>query len=282
MPTTDFTDDIRAGFQHDQPTPPDRPVNRAARVAWLTLGGLLAIASLFWGTMSVIGVLAHGEYQEDFTFAAQDVRAVDIRSDDGSITVVAEPVETVSVTAEVSDGLFATEVEVEVVSGVLEIRGGCPALSSVWCEVDFTVSIPADRPITVDASNGSVLVRDSAARLDVDNDNGGIELDGISGQVRARNDNGRIVGRRVTSETVDAATSNGRIELDFAEPPTTVTARTANGSIEVDVPDEDVLYRVELSTGNGTRDNTVRTDPASDRLIDLSTDNGSITVRPTT
>ncbi|WP_158412528.1 DUF4097 family beta strand repeat-containing protein [Ilumatobacter nonamiensis] len=282
MTTTDFTDDVRTQFRSADPPSTDRAGNRTARVAWLALGGLLAVASLFWGTMNVIGVLAHGEYQEDFSFAADDVRAVDIRSEDGSITVIAEPVETVTVTADVSDGLFATDVDAEVVSGVLEIRGDCPALSSVWCEVDFTVSVPADRPITVDASNGSVLVRGFASRLDVDNDNGSIDLDGVSGQVRASNDNGRIVGTRLTSGIVDASTSNGRIELAFAEPPTTVTGRTDNGSIEVTVPDEDVLYRVDLSTDNGSRDNAVRTDPASDRLIDLTADNGSVTVRPAT
>jgi DUF4097 and DUF4098 domain-containing protein YvlB len=59
-----------------------------------------------------------------------------------------------------------------------------------------------------------------------------------------------------------------------------VYARTQNGSIEVVVPDTDVLYRVEMDTSHGGTDNLVRTDPNSDRTIDLSTSNGSITVRP--
>ena len=41
-----------------------------------------------------------------------------------------------------------------------------------------------------------------------------------------------------------------------------------------------MLYRVDLRTDNGSTDNLVRTDPASDHVIDLSTDNGSITLRP--
>jgi len=196
MSTTDFADDLRTELLRSDRPATDAPGGRTARIAWLTIGGLLAAAALFWGTMNVIGVLAHGERQEDFTFAAEDVRAVDIESEDGSITVIAEPVDTVTVSAAVSNGLIATDVDAQIVSGVLEVRGRCPALAAVWCAADFTVSVPADRPITVDASNGSVLIRDSTARLDIDNDNGSIDLEGVTGQIRIRNDNGRVVGRR--------------------------------------------------------------------------------------
>jgi len=41
-----------------------------------------------------------------------------------------------------------------------------------------------------------------------------------------------------------------------------------------------VLYRVDLQTDNGSTDNAVRTDPSSDHVIDLSSGNGSLTVRP--
>ena len=83
------------------------------------------------------------------------------------------------------------------------------------------------------------------------------------------NDDGRIVGRRLTAAAVDARNTNGRIELSFLDPPQSVSASAENGSIEVVVPDTEVLYRVEMDTGHGGTDNLVRTDPNSDRAIDL-------------
>lgn len=278
--TATMTDDSQARADDHRGTASDTfPSSRVARSVWLTLGGLIAIAALGWGTFNVVGLLAHGEYTTTWEFSADDVRAVDIRSDNGSMTVIAAPVDVVEVTADVSDGLAATDVSAEIVSGVLELRGGCPVAALVWCDVGFTVSVPADRPITIDATDGSVVVRDTTARVDVDNDNGSIEVDGVTGEVRASNDNGSFIGRNLGSDILAASTSNGTIELVFSDPPTTVSGRTSNGRIEVTVPDEEVLYRVEMRTQNGSADSSVRTDPASDRLIDLETDNGSITVR---
>jgi len=207
------------------------------------------------------------------------VTSLAVRNESGSVTITATPGDSVIVVAEVSDGWQTTDLSMEVVDGVLDLRADCPAFVSPWCNVDFTISIPANRPVTVDGS-GTVRVRGMAASVDIDSDDGRAELDDVSGDIRVSNDDGRIVGRRLTAATVDARNSNGRIELSFIDPPQSVYARTQNGSIEVVVPDTEVLYRVEMDTSHGGTDNLVRTDPNSDRTIDLATSNGSITVRP--
>lgn len=255
------------------------PGSRAARVVWLTLGGILAIAALAWGTYSVISVLAHEEHTERSTFASSDVSSLRVSNESGSVTITATPGDTVTVVAGVSDGWQTTDMSMQVVGGVLELQTDCPAFVSPWCSVDFTVSIPADRPITVDGS-GAVRVRGMSESVDIDSDDGRIELDDISGTIDVSNDDGRIVGRRLTAPSVDARNTNGSIELSFIDPPQSVVARTSNGSIDVVVPDAEVLYRVEMDTSHGGTDNLVRTDPNSDHVIDLSTRNGSITVRP--
>ena len=255
------------------------PGSRAARAVWITLGGILAIAALCWGTYNVISILAHEEYTARSTFASSDVAALAVANDSGSVTVTATPGDTVTVVAEVSDGWRSTDVSTEVVDGVLELRSNCPVVVSLWCYVDFTVAIPADRSVSVDGS-GAVRVRGMTAAIDIDSDDGRIELDDVSGDITVSNDDGRIVGRRLRAPTVDARNHNGSIQLSFLDPPRSVAARTSNGSIVVVVPDAEVLYRVEMSTSHGGTDNLVRTDPDSDRVIDLSTRNGSITVRP--
>lgn len=264
-------------------SPPDPPRSSggspAARAVWITLGGILAIAALGWGTYNVISLLAHEERTERETYAVADVDRLEIDNGSGSVSIVASDSDTVEVVAEISDGWHTTHVASEVVNGSLVLEASCPPITDIWCRVDYTVSLPADRPVQVNGS-GSVRVRGMAGPLDVDSDDGRIELDDVSGDVIASNDNGRIVGRRLTAANVEARNHNGSIELSFLDPPQAVTASTSNGSIEVVVPDAEVLYRVELSTSHGGTDNAVRTDPASDHVIDLSTRNGSVTVRP--
>ena len=253
--------------------------SRVVRAVWITLGGILAVAALGWGTYNVISILAHEEYTQRSTFATSDVSALAVSNDSGSVTITATPGDTITVVAEVSDGWQTTDVSTDVVDGVLELHASCPVFVSPWCNVDFSVSIPADRAVTVDGS-GSVRVRGMTSPIDVDSDDGRIELDDVSGDLVVSNDDGRIVGRRLTAGTVRVRNHHGSIELSFLDPPQSVSATTTNGSIEVVVPDSEVLYRVEMDTSHGGTDNLVRTDPNSDRVIDLSTRNGSITVRP--
>ena len=73
--TTDRTGRRRARPPMPNATGRD-PGSRAARAVWITLGGILAIAALGWGTYSVISVLAHEEYTERSTFASDDVSAL--------------------------------------------------------------------------------------------------------------------------------------------------------------------------------------------------------------
>ena len=260
--------------------PADRPGgSRVVRALWITAGGILAVAALCWGTYNIISLLAHEEHDVRSSFAAADVESLEVSNDNGSVTVDATDGDTIEVTAHVSEGWQATKVSSRVVGGVLELHASCPPFVSIWCSVEYSISVPADTPLTIDGS-GSVTVRGMTGRIDVDSDDGRLELDDISGDITVSNDNGRIVGRRLTSSTVDARNTNGRIELSFLDPPQAVSARTENGRIEVVVPDAEVLYRVDLHSANGRIDNSVRTDPASDHVIELSSQNGSVTLRP--
>lgn len=263
---------------------PHRPAGRrpseGVRRAWFIPGAILALAALVWGTFNVLDLLAHGQYTTNTAFPVDQVAAVDIANENGSVTVTAADVDEIAVTAEVDDGWLRTGLTQTVVNGVLELRGNCAPVGAIWCNVDFTVVMPADIPLTVDGANGSVTVRGMVAAIDVDSDNGSVSLEDLTGEVRASTDNGRLVGRRLSSTRVVASTDNGRVELSFVDPPDSVDAESDNGRIEIVVPDDEVAYRVEMSTSNGSTDTAVRTDPASDHVIVARTSNGSITVRP--
>jgi hypothetical protein len=256
-----------------------RPPSSAVRQAWLIPGAILAIATLGWGTYNVLSLLARSEYTTTETFDAAEVTSLDLSNENGSITIDATAGDEITVVADVSNGWRAADVSSRIVDDVLVVRGNCPVLGSPWCSVDYTIEIPADRSMSIDGANGSVRISGAAGSIEVDTDNGSIELEDVSGSIRASSDNGGITGRRLSAAVVNADIDNGRIELLFVESPRSVAASTSNGSIDVVVPDTDVLYRVEMRTDNGSTDSTVRTDPASTNVIDLSSENGSITVR---
>ena len=266
--------------------PPTRPAapapSRRVRRAWLIPGVVLALASLVWGTINVLSLVAHGQYSTTSTFDAAEVRSLQIDNDDGSIDVIADSSVgggAIVVTADVDDGWKASEVSATLVDGVLQVSGRCPFLGSPWCKVDVTVSVPAELPVTVRGSNGSIRVSGVTADLDVSVGNGSIELADVAAPLRAASDNGRISAYRLTSPMVDASTDNGSIELSFLDPPRSLRARSANGSLDVVVPDT-VGYRVDARSNNGSADTTVRTDPSSEYVIDVAADNGSVRVRP--
>ncbi len=259
-------------------TPKPSAPSPGMRFAWLVPGALLAVAALVWGTFNILTVLAHEVRTEQSTFAAAEVAAVDITSENGSVRLTGGATDEITVTAKINDGWKESDVEMRIVGGVLEIRGSCPILGNPWCNTDFTVTLPADVPVRVDASNGNVDASGLRGGIDLDTDNGHVEIADVSGAIRITNDNGRIVGRRIGVANVDASTHNGRIVLAFSEPPDSVYARSRNGRIEVSVPDDAVAYRVNLATDNGSQNIGVRTDPASAHSIDLATRNGSVSV----
>ncbi|MEU9619196.1 MULTISPECIES: DUF4097 family beta strand repeat-containing protein [unclassified Streptomyces] len=154
-------------------------------------------------------------------------------------------------------------------NGVL-VLGGC----GNECSVSYTVDVPAGLPVSGGTSSGSVVLA-RVGSVDVTTHSGRIELDGVTGPADVHTSNGRIEARGLAGP-VRARTSNGRIELTPLNPQD-VRAETSNGAIVVTVPTG--RYRVTASTHHGHKNIGIANDPAGEHEIDLTTANGSITVR---
>lgn len=244
---------------------------------WLLLGSIPTTFALGMGTFQVVNVLAHEEVTETATFAAGGIAGIHVDNENGPVEITGADVEEITVVADISHGLRRTGNRMEVVDGILRLDADCP-LVPVWCEVAYTVTVPADLPVTADLDNGRLTLRDLTGAVTADGDNGRIELLRLGGEVRVQNDNGTIEGVGLRSSIVDTDSDNGRISLDFAEPPTFVTATSDNGRVEVVVPDGAEAYRVDARSDNGSTDVAVRTDPAGDRSITAHSDNGRVSV----
>lgn len=267
--------------ERDATRPTAHPAAPRAGAAWKVIGAVLALAALAWGTFEVIGLLAHEEHTETTTVDATGLAVVDIDNSAGSIIVVGRAsADEVKVTADISEGLRPTGNRLERVGDRLELEGSCPNFGSDWCDVRYTVEMPAGLALVANGDDGRVEVTGIDARVEVDNDNGPIELDDLGGVVVADNDNGGIVAERMRAGDVRAATDNGRVTIQFVEAPTAVDARSDNGSVEVVVPATGDAYNVDVTTDNGSEDaRTLTHDPDSSRTMVVHSDNGDATAR---
>ena len=126
--------------------------------------------------------------------------------------------------------------------------------------------------------------------------NGGVRLDRLEGEVRARSTNGGIVGEGLNASSVDAAVTNGGVEINLVNAPSSgsidlesvnggvtlslpatakadITARCVNGGISIDGVDVEVVGEQtrrrldgKINGGGGAR-------------ISMETVNGGVKIR---
>jgi hypothetical protein len=246
----------------------------------MVVGSVVAAGTLAWGTSTVVAQLAHEEEVVEATFAASRVGSVDARVDNGSIRIVASSSDTVRVTARVSRGLRSTGHRQEVVGDQLVLRGECADLFDNFCNVDYTVEVPAGVSVLARTDNDDITLTGIDGDVDAATDNGVVTVEGgRAPTVVARSHNGSVRALGVRSPRIDASTDNGSVRLELLVAAARVRARSDNGDVDVVVPDDRTTYLVDASSGNGDRSVVVRTDPTSERRIEARSDNGDVTVR---
>lgn len=155
--------------------------------------------------------------------------------------------------------------------GALTLRG-----CGNYCSVAYTVEVPAG--VKVDGVNTSGMVHLSdVGNVDVTTSSGEVRLERVRGTVAVKTADGAITGSDLAAPEIDTKTSNGRIDLAVTTEPD-VRAETDNGAITLTVPNS--KYQVSTESSNGSRHIGVATDPAAKHRLDLSTSNGSISVKP--
>jgi hypothetical protein len=266
------------------PAPPLRPApvrtSPTARAAWLAVGSLAAVVGMLYSTFQVVGVLAHEEHDKTVRVADPAVTVLDVASQGGAIEVIGADVDVVRIDAHVSDGIVATEFTNEVVGDRLQVRVRCRmVIENQWCSASLRIVIPRGLEVKIRSWNDSVTVRGVAGRVDAESGDGTVEGESLSGATRLHSDNGSVRASRLRSESIQADSNNGSVRLEFADAPLSAIAGSDNGSVEVAVPRGDEGYAVDISSDNGATDNLVRSDPASERRIVATSNNGSVTVR---
>jgi len=192
-----------------------------------------------------IGVLdcAVSETQHETRLFHQQVTALDADLSSGSLRVVGSDTSDVTVEMTLHSGVRSPSHSETVVSGRLLLRSACDfGFMTDNCSVDYVIHAPAGVAVTAHG------------------DGGNIDLVSMTGDA-------------------DVSVNGGRVHLDFADAPHHVKARASGGQIVVAVPDNGQAYRVDSGTSGGSSSVDVRTDPASDHVIDAHVNGGSVVVK---
>lgn len=243
------------------------------RSGWVALGVVLI-------AIGVVGLIAASTASDaesqTLTFADVSELTFDVANSPMSVTAVADDETVVEMSA--TTGLFGGNHTVEQVGETLQIVHECPPIFGWGCRASFDVTVPADVRVEGSTSNGRITLTALDGPIAVTTSNGAVTIDGASATVSARTSNGPITGDALVSGSFEAATSNGRVVLEFVESPNSVRATTSNGAIEIVLPSDSPPYAVEASTSNGNIVTDVRTDPGAASSIFARTSNGDITV----
>jgi len=236
-------------------------VRHRGRPAWRILASVLTLAALLWGTLNVVNLLSHGERRFTRTFSADGIARIDVSTDRGSVRVIASDRDDIAVSAYVSDGLGDTDDSLRVRGNRLLVDGDCTFPVAYWCTASYTLRVPRGLALNLWSGSGDVSVR------------------GRTGVVQLTSQHGDINAVGLRGVDAEATADHGSVHLQFVRPPFIVKGSSAHGDVTVVVPRTTESYHVELSTDHGDATNRVRTDPGSDRVIDLSSQHGDVAVR---
>jgi DUF4097 and DUF4098 domain-containing protein YvlB len=186
------------------------------------------------------------------------VTGVDVATSDGSVSV-----HNASGKVVVKTGTGA--VEVRNVAATVEVRTS-----------DGSVTVENAGDVTTETGTGAVELRRVAA-ANVHTSDGSVKVDGVSGNLAARTGTGQIEGVNVGGAHTTARTADGPINLRLTTVQD-VEAQTSTGAITLVVPTTEGGYRVEAHADTGSTKVNIPTSPTGGHQLNLSTQDGSITV----
>jgi hypothetical protein len=248
-------------------------------IVWKSVGALATTAVLGWTGLSYLGLIAYEKVSFDRNFSSEAITTLDIASDAGSVTIVADRVSGVQLVARGHSGLFKN-VHSEIIEGeTLKIRSKCSGVSITRCDLNYTLHVPSSFVVNGVTNNGKTTVDGLTSNVNLRSDNGSIEVRNSTGALQLSSNNGtiRVVDSRSTY--VHARTDNGSIRASFLSAPDVVDIESSNGGLTVEVPDTGEKYRTDTDTDNGKIVASVPVDSTSERLLKARTDNGGITLR---
>jgi Putative adhesin len=251
--------------------PPRRPMSPAVKVLLFVVAPLLVLAIVAALLVALWPTPVHADFRADgaaqTTVAVEDADIRLLASGDGEVHV------------EVTGWHSGSEPEFTVRAAGDEtvVGGGCRQFLLSRCSLTVTVAVPSTADVRVTGTNGTITAERLSGELELVTSNGALRVIEPAGDLDLRTSNGSIQVMDATSARVSADTTNGQVELHFADAPDEAIARSTNGSITIRVPEGDA-YFVDAQTTNGRVSSEVESDRFADSTLTAETSNGDISV----
>ncbi|PZS32860.1 MAG: hypothetical protein DLM58_09050 [Pseudonocardiales bacterium] len=263
-------------------TPPAKVPLSAARRMTLTIGIIPVAVLVVIGAFLVTGFSVTNQPFDYASTVPASSGTVVVKSDNASLNFTPSGDNAVHVSVHGSYSGHRPGVSASRQGNQVMVYVECRSGWRQQCRIDVSVSVPSKQPITVHDTNGSVTAQNLAGDLELGSTNGSINVAASTGPITMTTSNGSIDANQLTSQTVDAKSSNGAISIAFATPPQTVNASTSNGSIDIHAPiTGGASYYAQVSS---TRGAVLLGDGFSDRFatrtINATTSNGRIEIGP--
>ncbi len=238
------------------------------------------------------------------TIEPDELRSIDLSTYNGWVTVESHDASNIEMEvtfkayggteAAAKDNCASLKCVVTEEDGTLKIKATKP-LSQRSASASFMLKVPADCPVALNTSNGTVTVKDIQAKVDINTSNGTIQCEGLKGPLAAKTSNGAIrvqdcecdirlttsngkvsYAGRLAGDQNEIHTSNGSVTLAVPTGEVTeVLAKTSNGRVQCDLPTHRVLEKGKSSLhaiiGDGKGDE-------AKTKISIRSSNGSIKI----
>jgi len=228
-------------------------------LAVLAVLGVLALVS----TGVVVTVSAIAVRTDTGTLRATRIDSIRVTGTAVSLTVVGDGA------ADVVTGQWSTKsalrdagVMARVTDGVFVIVADCPEQhwSGAGCETELTLRVPRTTVLDLQLGVATVTATELGGDIDASVNAGSLDMS------------------RLSSQRVHASNNAGQVVLGFDRAPQSVIASTNVGEVTVRVPDDGTGYNVQTASNIGDDTSSIPNDPSADRVINASTNVGSVTV----
>jgi DUF4097 and DUF4098 domain-containing protein YvlB len=236
---------------------------------------------------SGIGTTTTETFEETYPVIAG--ARLDVRNQNGSITIVAADGDSIVVRAVKHTNYGKSEfdkVQIEVTKGDPFTVVTKVVREPARVSIDYELRVPRSMFVrTAVTANGSIKANGVKGTIELHTSNGSVTAENIDGAVSAATTNGNITLRKVAAIT-GASTTNGNVECEVAAlDGTAVDVHTTNGSLILWVA-PDLPATLEASTTNGNLETdgiTLDNATASKHSIrgDLGVPKGTLSARTT-
>ncbi|MFI6050469.1 DUF4097 family beta strand repeat-containing protein [Streptomyces violascens] len=253
------------------------------RTAWIVVAiiGALGIVAPFTFSLMADAVSRTDPYESPDNGRPHAVSAVEVDAGSAQISVTTGAAGQVTMSGSLTWSVKRPKIERIWDGDTLKVHSRCDGFVDEFiqnCQVDLKLTVPAGVRLKVKSGSGPIKVRDLTGPVDLDGGSGSLKLYGLKGNVRAKVGSGTVQASQLSSPEADLKSGSGTVDAEFVAAPQRVKASAGSGSVSVTVP-EGSHYQVKGGKGSGSRDIPPElADKNSDRVLDVSSGSGSVTV----